>query len=346
VELPLLLDEGGVCVIRALQISAFVLLTPLAVHAQSAQKATVAKYVVEGRVTDWVDGSAIVAATVVAIDSHKNSYSTISVTDGKYRLEHLPRESTLTLTCSQLGYNPNPTKGIVKFRGGLATWNTRLFKDSGDAAYLKAAAAQLSSLNGSARISEAKFVADNADAESRKTIGMEIQNKMSNGGDSSLAEVAAVFNYGTSEADQIREKLRVQLDAVLATDESSRGLIANISDVQFDTGKYTSKPAAQVSLTKVANILQQYPGLKVMVEDQADSIGGDEYNKKLSENRAIAVHDFLLANGVPAANVTTVEYDKSSPIVDNQTAAGRQQGRRVALVVSGDVIGTQPDKPE
>jgi outer membrane protein OmpA-like peptidoglycan-associated protein len=341
----LLFDEGGIWVNRALQILAFVLLMHLAVHAQSAQKSAVAEYVVEGQVTDWVDGSAIVAATVVAIDSHKNSYSTISITDGKYRLEHLPREATLTLTCSQLGYNPNPTKGIVKFKGGLATWNTRLFKDNGDAAYLKAAAAQISSLKGSVRIREAKFVADNADAESRKTIGMEIQ-KMSNGVDPSLAEVAAVFNYGTFEPDQMREKLRVQLDAVLATDESSRGLISNISDVQFDTGRYTLKPAAQVSLTKVANILQEYPGLKVQIEGHADLIGGDKYNDTLSEKRANAVHDFLLANGVPAANVTTVEYGKSSPIADNQTASGRQQRRHVALVVSGDVIGSQPNKPE
>ena len=119
-----------------------------------------------------------------------------------------------------------------------------------------------------------------------------------------------------------------------------------MSDVLFDTAKYTLKPGTQVSLAKVATILQIYPGLKVQVEGYTDSVGGDEYNQKLSENRANAVHDFLVQNGVPAANVTATGYGKNKPVADNGTAAGRAQNRRVNLVVSGDAIGVQTTNPE
>jgi outer membrane protein OmpA-like peptidoglycan-associated protein len=147
------------------------------------------------------------------------------------------------------------------------------------------------------------------------------------------------------DAAATREKLRAQLNNVLATTENARGLIVNLSDVLFDTGKYTIKPATQVSLAKVATILQLYPGLKVQVEGYTDSVGSDEYNQKLSENRANAVHDFLVSNGVPAANATAAGYGKADPVADNGSAAGRAQNRRVNLVVSGAEIGVQTTAP-
>jgi len=148
------------------------------------------------------------------------------------------------------------------------------------------------------------------------------------------------------EAEATREKLRAQLNAVLATTESARGLIVNMSDVLFDTGKYTLKPETQVSLAKVATILSLYPSLKVQVEGYTDSVGSDAYNQTLSENRANAVQTFLVSNGVPAANVTAAGYGKANPVADNSTAAGRSQNRRVNLVVSGAEIGVQTTQPQ
>jgi outer membrane protein OmpA-like peptidoglycan-associated protein len=148
------------------------------------------------------------------------------------------------------------------------------------------------------------------------------------------------------DAEATREKLRAQLNSVLSTTENARGLIVNLSDVLFDTGKFTLKPATQVSLAKVATILTLYPGLKVQVEGYTDSVGGDAYNQTLSENRANAVHDFLVSNGVPAANVTAAGYGKANPVADNSTAEGRAQNRRVNLVVSGDAIGVQSSQPQ
>jgi outer membrane protein OmpA-like peptidoglycan-associated protein len=162
------------------------------------------------------------------------------------------------------------------------------------------------------------------------------------------AEAQHQAQSSQQEAAATREKLRAQLNSVLATTESARGLIVNMSDVLFDTARYTLKPNTQVSLAKVATILTLYPNLKVQVEGYTDSIGGDAYNQKLSENRANAVHDFLVQNGVPTANVTAAGYGKADPVADNATAAGRAQNRRVNLVVSGQAIGvqtTQPDAP-
>jgi outer membrane protein OmpA-like peptidoglycan-associated protein len=160
------------------------------------------------------------------------------------------------------------------------------------------------------------------------------------------AEAQKQAQNSQQDAAATREKLRAQLNSVLATTENARGLIVNLSDVLFDTGKYTLKPATQVSLAKVATILQLYPGLKVQVEGYTDSVGGDAYNQKLSENRANAVADFLTQNGVPPANVTAHGYGKADPVADNSTAAGRQQNRRVNLVVSGAEIGVQTTNPQ
>src|SRR6202034_498737 len=107
------------------------------------------------------------------------------------------------------------------------------------------------------------------------------------------------------DANAVREKLRAQLNSVLATSETARGLIVNMSDVLFDTGKYTLKPTTQISLAKVAGILQAYPGLKVQVEGYTDSVGSDDFNQKLSENRASTVKNFLISQGVSTNSITS-----------------------------------------
>jgi outer membrane protein OmpA-like peptidoglycan-associated protein len=157
---------------------------------------------------------------------------------------------------------------------------------------------------------------------------------------------AAEANKSAQDANAIREKLRGQLNSVLQTSESARGLIVNMSDVLFDTGKYTLKQPTQISLAKVAGILQAYPGLKLQVEGYTDSTGTPEINQKLSENRAGAVKDFLVTQGVGINNITAAGYGESKPVADNGTAAGRQQNRRVQLVVSGDAIGITSSEPQ
>ncbi len=143
------------------------------------------------------------------------------------------------------------------------------------------------------------------------------------------------------QAAQARQQLRDQLNSVLQTQETARGLIVNLSDVLFDTGKYTLKTDAQVKLAKVAGILQAYPALKLQVEGYTDNVGSEAYNQKLSENRAQSVGDFLVQQGVPLGNVTATGFGLNNPVADNSSAAGRAQNRRVQLVVSGNAIGVQ-----
>jgi outer membrane protein OmpA-like peptidoglycan-associated protein len=159
---------------------------------------------------------------------------------------------------------------------------------------------------------------------------------------SARAEAASKAAQSAAEA---REKLLGQLNTVLATSESARGLIVNMSDVLFDTGKYTLKPGTQISLAKVSGILQSYPGLKLQVEGYTDSTGTPEFNQKLSENRAGAVSDFLESQGVAQANIVATGYGQNHPVADNNTVAGRAQNRRVQLVVSGDAIGVKKSVP-
>ena len=144
---------------------------------------------------------------------------------------------------------------------------------------------------------------------------------------------------GEAEKVQLRERLRLQLNTILETRESARGLIVNINDVLFDFNKYTLKPGAREKLAKVAGILLAYPGLKVQLEGHTDSVGTDEYNLKLSDQRAGAVREYLLSQSVPMTNLTAVGFGKASPVASNDTAAGRQQNRRVEMVVSGEPIG-------
>ncbi|SPF49531.1 OmpA/MotB domain protein [Candidatus Sulfopaludibacter sp. SbA4] len=144
-----------------------------------------------------------------------------------------------------------------------------------------------------------------------------------------------------AEKTQLRERLRQQLNLILETRETARGLIVNISDVLFDFNKYTLKPGAREKMAKVSGILLAYPGLKIQVEGHTDSIGSDEYNQRLSEQRADAVRDYLAAQGVPSGSVTAVGLGKAQPVASNDTAAGRQQNRRVELVVSGEPIGVE-----
>jgi outer membrane protein OmpA-like peptidoglycan-associated protein len=139
---------------------------------------------------------------------------------------------------------------------------------------------------------------------------------------------------------QLRAQLLLQFSAILQTRDSARGLIVNMSDVLFDTAKYSLRPVAREKLARVAGILSGHPGLRLEVEGHTDSIGGDDYNQQLSENRATSVRDYLTHAGISTASVTAKGFGKNQPVASNSTSSGRQQNRRVELVVSGEIIGS------
>jgi outer membrane protein OmpA-like peptidoglycan-associated protein len=158
---------------------------------------------------------------------------------------------------------------------------------------------------------------------------------------SRLAAQQSQLSAEQAEAEKVemRRKLSEQLNSILQTHDSARGLIVSMSDVVFDSGKYSLKPGAREKLAKVAGILLAYPGLNIAVGGYTDNVGGDAMNQKLSENRADSVRDYLVAQGVATNSVSAQGYGNSLPVASNNNSAGRQQNRRVELLVSGEAIG-------
>jgi outer membrane protein OmpA-like peptidoglycan-associated protein len=158
---------------------------------------------------------------------------------------------------------------------------------------------------------------------------------------SRLAAQRSDMNAQRAETDKaaMRAKLAEQLNAILHTRESARGLIVSMSDVLFDSGKYSLKPGAREKLAKVAGILLSYPGLNIEVGGYTDNVGGDGMNQTLSENRASSVRDYLVQQGVATGAVSSRGFGNTLPVASNGNSAGRQQNRRVELLVSGEAIG-------
>jgi len=142
------------------------------------------------------------------------------------------------------------------------------------------------------------------------------------------------------EKQELRARLLQQLNTVLSTRDSARGLIANMSDVLFKSGSFELITAARERLAKVSGIVLAYPSLHLAVEGHTDSVGSDEYNRQLSERRAQAVRDYLVQQGISPDAIRASGFGKSEPVASNDSPEGRQQNRRVELVLSGDAIGS------
>jgi outer membrane protein OmpA-like peptidoglycan-associated protein len=148
-----------------------------------------------------------------------------------------------------------------------------------------------------------------------------------------------------AEKAQLRAQLLQQLNAVLQTRDSARGLIVNMSDVLFDTGSSTLKPGAREKLAKISGIVLAHPGLSLQIEGHTDSVGTDEFNQELSGRRADAVRDYLAQEGVPASSMIAKGFGKTQPVATNDTPEGRQRNRRVELIVNGAAIGNSASLP-
>lgn len=143
------------------------------------------------------------------------------------------------------------------------------------------------------------------------------------------------------DKENLRKQLLQQFSMILETRDTARGLIVNMSDVLFDTAKFTLRPAAREKLARFGGIVLAHPGLRIEVEGHTDSVGSDEYNQKLSEQRANSVREYLTSQGVRGEAITAKGFGETMPVASNDAASGRQQNRRVELVVSGEIIGTQ-----
>jgi len=155
------------------------------------------------------------------------------------------------------------------------------------------------------------------------------------------AKSDAQLKDAVRDREELRARLLQQFNLILETRDTARGLVVNMSDVLFDSGKYTLRPLAREKLAKISGIVLGYPSLKLAVEGNTDSVGTELFNQDLSEKRAEGVRTYLTQQGVPESSTTATGFGKTRPIASNDTSEGRQQNRRVELIVSGEVIGTK-----
>jgi outer membrane protein OmpA-like peptidoglycan-associated protein len=191
-----------------------------------------------------------------------------------------------------------------------------------------------------AQAATAKAKSDMADSQASSAAALAATQ--ADADQSRLAAQQAQLSAQQAETEKaaMRTKLSDQLNKVLQTRDSARGLIVSMSDVLFDTGKYSLKPGAREKLAKVAGILLAYPGLNIEVGGYTDNVGGDAMNQTLSENRAGSVRDYLVREGVSTNSVSSRGFGNTLPVASNDNSAGRQQNRRVELLVSGEAIGS------
>jgi outer membrane protein OmpA-like peptidoglycan-associated protein len=189
-----------------------------------------------------------------------------------------------------------------------------------------------------------------AQADAEKARNEAQQQQQAAEADSDRNRAAAVssdaqLQQALRDREELRARLLQQFNLILETRDTARGLVVNMSDVLFDTGKYTLRPLAREKLAKISGIVLAYPSLKLAIEGNTDSVGTEAFNQELSEKRAEAVRNYLTQQGVPESSTTATGFGKTRPIASNDTSEGRQQNRRVELIVSGEVIGTKIVSP-
>ncbi len=235
----------------------------------------------------------------------------------------------------------------AKLEAQLAQEKAAREKMEAEAARAAALAQQQEAEKAAALASQQKAAAEATAAQAAQQAAqaaqLAAQQKAAAEADAERARQAAA--QAESEKAELRKQLLQQLSSILQTHDTVRGLIVNMSDVLFDTGSYTLKPGAREKLAKISGILLAYPALKVQVEGHTDSVGSDDFNQRLSEQRAQSVREYLVDQQVPANAVTAFGFGKTKPVATNDTAEGRQQNRRVELVVSGDAIGAGVGAP-
>jgi outer membrane protein OmpA-like peptidoglycan-associated protein len=183
-----------------------------------------------------------------------------------------------------------------------------------------------------------------ADAERDRNSAQQQQHAAEADSDRNRAAAAssdAQLQQAVRDREELRARLLQQFSLILETRDTARGLVVNMSDVLFDSGKFTLRPLAREKLAKISGIVLAYPSLKLAVEGNTDSVGTEAFNQALSEHRAEGVRSYLTQQGIPESSTTATGFGKTRPIASNDTSEGRQQNRRVELVVSGEVIGTK-----
>jgi outer membrane protein OmpA-like peptidoglycan-associated protein len=280
-----------------------------------------------------------------APDSYQHAVQLMNTADTDATDRHIDKKPLIAVSREAVQTAEDARAIAVKKEDDVRLANER--QDSADAqaralagkAQADSDAAKAQSDAADAQAATAKAQSDMADSQAASASA--VSAAQADAEQSRLATQQAQLNAQQADTDKaaMRAKLSEQLNSILQTRDSARGLIVSMSDVLFDTGKFSLKPGAREKLAKVAGILLAYPGLNIEVGGFTDNVGGDAMNQTLSENRAHSVRDYLVQEGVPMNSVSAKGFGNTLPVASNDSSAGRQQNRRVELLVSGDAIG-------
>jgi len=274
-----------------------------------------------------------------ASDSYQRAVKLMANADADATDKHIDKKPLIAVSREAVQTAEDAREIAVKKMEDMRLANER--QDSADAqARSQAEAAKAQADTEAAQAAAAKAKSDMADSQASSASA--VSAAQADAEQSRLAAEQANLTAQAAETDKaaMRAKLSEQLNSILQTRDSARGLIVSMSDVLFDTGRYSLKPGAREKLAKVAGILLSYPGLNIEVGGYTDNVGGDAMNQTLSESRAGSVRDYLVQQGVSTNSVSVRGFGNTMPVASNDNSAGRQQNRRVELVVSGDAIGS------
>jgi outer membrane protein OmpA-like peptidoglycan-associated protein len=292
-------------------------------------------------------------AETYATDSYQRAVQLMDRADGYATSKHIDKKALIAVSRDAAQTAEDARAVAVKKMDDVRLANER--QDSADAqansqAQADAATRQKEQAQSDAAVAQAQAAdaqaatakAQSDMATSQAASANAVSAAQADAEQSRLAAQQAQLNAQQADTDKaaMRAKLSEQLNSILQTRDSARGLIVSMSDVLFDTGKYTLKSGAREKLAKVAGILLAYPGLNIEVGGYTDNVGGDAMNQTLSENRADSVRDYLVQEGVSTSSVSAKGFGNTLPVASNDNSAGRQQNRRVELLVSGDAIGS------
>jgi outer membrane protein OmpA-like peptidoglycan-associated protein len=213
--------------------------------------------------------------------------------------------------------------------------------ERGEGASREAAAKARASEESQRRVNAEAVTADAEKARNDAQQKQQIAEADSNRDRAAAASSDAQLQQAVRDREDLRARLLQQFNLILETRDTARGLVVNMSDVLFDSGKFTLRPLAREKLAKVSGIVLAYPSLRLAVEGNTDNVGTEAFNQQLSEQRANGVRSYLTQQGVPESSTTATGFGKTRPVASNDTSEGRQQNRRVELIVSGEVIGAK-----
>ena len=266
-----------------------------------------------------------------ASDSYQHAVRLMNNADEDATRKNIPEKSLIAVSRDAFQTAEDARAIAVKKMDDMRLANER--QDSADA-----------QAQSQAQANEANRQKDQAQSDAAKAQSDMAANQVASAAAVSAAQADADQSRLAAQEAQtdkaaMRARLSEQLNSILQTRDTARGLIVSMSDVLFDTGKYSLTSGAREKLAKVAGILLAYPGLNIEVGGYTDNIGGDAMNQTLSENRAGSVRDYLVQQGVTTNSVSAKGFGNTLPVASNDSSAGRQQNRRVELLVSGDAIG-------